>query len=226
MALLINFADKGKHPAMSTSRTILSFLQDHYPERLGLAIFINLPFIVTTFLKIIMPFVDPVTREKVKFNPDIIGEGIFSPDMVMKDGWGGSQDFAYAHAKYWPDLVQLCESRAMDWMKNWRNLGGKVGTREWEYKQQHVPAAKHEEANEKEETIVTIAETPARALDKEEVGPVLHTTIDGAEPAEHAMHHVEDEGHFSGMAIAAGAITGGIEGSNAFDAGHSGDGGD
>jgi hypothetical protein len=99
VVLLINFADRGKSPTIATSKTILSFLQDHYPERLGFAIFINVPFIVTTTLKIIMPFVDPITREKIKFNHDIFEEGIFHPDMVMEKWWGGSQDFDYVHEK-------------------------------------------------------------------------------------------------------------------------------
>ncbi|KAF8808744.1 CRAL/TRIO domain-containing protein [Phlegmacium glaucopus] len=227
MALLINFADKGKHPAMSTSRTILSFLQDHYPERLGLAIFINLPFIVTTTLKIIMPFVDPITREKVKFNPNIFGEGLFLPDMVMKQGWDGNQDFEYVHEKYWAGLVELCESRAKDWMENWRSLGGKVGIAEWEYKQGNVPIAKGEAGevtDEKEEILVT-TEAKVAEVPKKEVESVPHITVDAAEPKE-AIHHVENEGQSVAMASAAGAITGGVEDSGfAFDAGHGGDGG-
>jgi hypothetical protein len=193
IVLLINFADRGKHPSIATSHTILSFLQNHYPERLGLAIFINVPFIVTTTLKIIMPFVDPITREKIKFNPDIFEEGIFHPDMVMKEWWGGSQDFDYVHEKYWPNLVELCESRAKDWMKNWKDLGGKVGSKEWEYKQGNLPPApaKHdsEETNEKEENIVTI-DTPAKAaeaLKTDEVKLVPNTTADAVEPADHAI---------------------------------------
>jgi len=152
-----------------------------------------------------MPFVDPVTREKVKFNPDIIEEGIFPADMVMKEGWGGSQDFEYVHEKYWPDFVELCESRAKNWMKVWRELGGKVGTREWEYKQGNFPLEKREETNEKEETVVMIEEVSAK------------------ETVEYAMHHAEDEGQSVAIASAVGAIVGGVGDSNAFSAGHIGD---
>ena len=144
-----------------------------------------------------MPFVDPVTREKVKFNPNIIEEGIFPADMVMKEGWGGSQDFEYVHEKYWPDFVELCESRAKNWMKIWRDLGGKVGTREWEYKQGSSPLAKREGRNEKEETIITIEEVSTKAtetLKKEVINSVPHIMVDAAQPAEHATHYAEDEG--------------------------------
>ena len=139
-----------------------------------------------------MPFVDPVTREKIKFNPDIFEEGIFHQDMVMKEWWGGSQDFDYVHEKYWPNLVELCESRVKDWMKNWRDLGGKVGSKEWEYKQGSVPLANHEEADEKEEIVVTIgSDAPAKATDSEdlkEVKLVPSTTANAVEPADHAIH--------------------------------------
>lgn len=221
VALLINFADKGKNPTIATCRTVLSYLQDHYPERLGLSIFINVPFIVTTTLKIIMPFVDPITREKVKFNPDIFGDGIFTPDMVMKEWWGGSQDFEYAHEKYWPNLIELCETRVKGWMKNWRDLGGKVGTKEWEYKQGVV---KHEETNEKKEIIITI-DAPAEVGEVLEKEVKLLPTVDITEPAEQAVHHAEDEGQSVAMASADGAITGGAEGVNdgGFDVGHGGD---
>lgn len=138
-----------------------------------------------------MPFVDPVTREKAKVNPDIFEEGLFHRDMVMEKWWGGSQDFDYVHEKYWPNLVELCESRVKEWMKNWKDLGGKVGIKEWDYKQGNVPQAKHEETNEKEETIVMIddpAEAPAEDLKKEEAKLVPNTTADAVEPAEHAIH--------------------------------------
>ena len=169
-----------------------------------------------------MPFVDPITREKVKFNPDIFEEGIFSLDMVMKEWWGGSQDFDYVHEKYWPNLIELCESRTKDWMKNWRGLGGKVGTKEWEYKQ---GLAKHEETTEKEEVIVT-TDVPSQAAEvlEEEVKPVPNPTVDSAEPADHAIHHAEDEGQSVAMESAAVAIAGGAEGGT-FDAGQGGDGG-
>ncbi|KAJ8456349.1 hypothetical protein ONZ45_g18756 [Pleurotus djamor] len=109
--LMINFADRAKNPSIGTARTVLSILQNHYPERLGLAIIINVPFLVNAFFKLITPFIDPVTRAKMKFNPQVLDEGIFTPDMLMKEWWGGDVDFEYDHKKYWPALVSLCEER-------------------------------------------------------------------------------------------------------------------
>ncbi|KAF9000594.1 CRAL-TRIO domain-containing protein [Cyathus striatus] len=136
LAFLINYADKAKNPSMSTSRTVLNILQDHYPERLGRAIVINIPFLINTFLKIIMPFVDPVTREKVKINPQVIKEGMFEKSMIMTEWWGGDQDFEYVHEKYWPALLKMCDNRRNRWMEKWKKLGAKVGIREWDYKRE------------------------------------------------------------------------------------------
>jgi len=109
-------------------------MQEHNPERLGAALIINVPFIVKAFYKIISPFLYQATREKIKFNPQIIEEGFFAPDMVMKDWWGGDQDFEYVHEKYWAELTRISDERAKVWMINWRELGAEVGVNEWDYK--------------------------------------------------------------------------------------------
>lgn len=52
-------------PPMKTSRQVLSILQDHYPERLFRACLVRPPMIFYAFYKMISPFVDRVTSEKV-----------------------------------------------------------------------------------------------------------------------------------------------------------------
>ncbi|KAJ7707632.1 CRAL/TRIO domain-containing protein [Mycena rosella] len=132
--LLINYADKAKNPSFSTARAVLSILQDHYPERLGLALILNVPFLLNAFFKLITPFVDPVTRNKMKFNPQVIQDKIFSEEQVMKEWWGGACNFAYEHDKYWPALISLCEERTKTWTATWHKMGGKVGLKESDYK--------------------------------------------------------------------------------------------
>ncbi|KAJ7227257.1 CRAL-TRIO domain-containing protein [Mycena pura] len=132
--LLIDYADKAKNPSFSTARAVLSILQDHYPERLGVALILNVPFLINAFYKLMNPFIDPVTRIKLKFNPRVIQDGIFAPDQLMTQGWGGSCNFEYAHDKYWPALVSLCNERAELWKANWEKMGGKVGLKEADYK--------------------------------------------------------------------------------------------
>ena len=136
MDLLINYGDKAKNPSFSTARTFLSTLQDHYPERLGSSLILNVPFLLNAFYKLINPFIDPVSREKMKFNPRLFEDNIFTADMVMAEWWGGDRDFQYVHEKYWPALVGMCEERRQTWMTRWRALGGQVGLKEWDYKAQ------------------------------------------------------------------------------------------
>ncbi|TFK75199.1 CRAL/TRIO domain-containing protein [Pluteus cervinus] len=155
--LLINYADKAKGPTMSTSMAVLNILQDHYPERLGLALVINLPFLLNAFYKCISPFIDPITRKKLCFNVDIVKDKTFAPEQAMSKWWGGSQDFEYDHDKYWPALVQLAESRRNSWMDKWRELGGKVGIKEWDYKGAIAVPGNDVAAAVVEEKVVTAA---------------------------------------------------------------------
>ncbi|KIY72423.1 CRAL/TRIO domain-containing protein [Cylindrobasidium torrendii FP15055 ss-10] len=134
LALLINFGDRGKNPSMGTSRSVLNILQEHYPERLGSALIINIPFLVNAFFKLILPFVDPITRQKVHFNPDTVKDGLFTSDNIMKEHWGGAVDFKYEHEKYWPALVEMTTKQRAAWMAKWEELGAKVGVKEWDYK--------------------------------------------------------------------------------------------
>jgi len=112
-----------------------------------------------------MPFVDPVTRDKVKFNPNVIEEGYFTPDMVMKEWWGGEQDFEYVHEKYWPHLVEMCEERAKEQMKSWRELGGKVGISEWQYKTMSKGFKPALEKDKDSEVTVTVVDASVLTTD-------------------------------------------------------------
>ena len=57
-------------PPMKTSRETLSILQDHFPERLAVAVCYNPPWIFAVFWKAISPFIDPETYRKIRFvNP-------------------------------------------------------------------------------------------------------------------------------------------------------------
>jgi len=54
-------------PPWKTSMETLSVLQNHYPERLGKAVLYCPPSLFHTFWRLISPFVDPVTKQKVIF---------------------------------------------------------------------------------------------------------------------------------------------------------------
>ncbi|KAH9928717.1 CRAL-TRIO domain-containing protein [Fomitopsis serialis] len=137
IALMVDFADRAKNPSLQTSRATLNILQGHYPERLGRSLIVNVPWLVHAFLKMITPFVDPRTREKMRFNPDCIKEGLFAPDMLMRE-WGGECDFEYDHARYWPAVVRMCDEHRQRRLEEWRAMGAKVGIREWDIKIKEV----------------------------------------------------------------------------------------
>ncbi|EJD49126.1 CRAL/TRIO domain-containing protein [Auricularia subglabra TFB-10046 SS5] len=189
LALLINFADRAKNPSIQTARTVLNILQEHYPERLGAAYIIKVPFLVNLFFKAVLPFVDPKTRTKLHFNPTLPDPALISGASLLKaDGWPGDVDFAYEHAAYWPALVRLCAERREREVEFWRaHQGAKIGAGEWERKL----AAQDVELGEGEGGETIEAETlVAAALIPESV--VETVEVNGA--AEKEMEEKEDEG--------------------------------
>lgn len=64
--------DGGKAPpiAIGEARQVLHVLQTFYCERLGRAVCVRVPSLFWLFFKLISPLVDPVTKEKIRFNED------------------------------------------------------------------------------------------------------------------------------------------------------------
>lgn len=144
---MINFNDRAKHPSIGTSLKVLKILQyvsslftkvrfcsskptrAHYPERLGCAYIANVPFLVKAFFTLVSPFIDPTSREKMKFNPRVIEDGYINPDQLMKE-WDGEIEFEYKHEEYWPALIEMTRNRREQWFKRWQEMGGLIGTSE------------------------------------------------------------------------------------------------
>lgn len=126
LALLINFAEtkSGQGATLSQGRQTLNILQNHYPERLGRALVSNVPFYIWGFFKLITPFIDPLTREKIKFNEDV---GLHVPrEQLLKES-SGYVEFEYDHDSYWPALNALCEFRRAEQLAKWEQGGKKIG---------------------------------------------------------------------------------------------------
>ena len=128
LALLINFKTGEKRtntaPGLSQGREVLHILQTHYPERLGRALIINVPWVVWGFFKLITPFIDPLTREKLKFNEDM---NQYVPSEQLWTEFNGGLQFEYDHAEYWPALTQMAADRRAARTARWIAGGKHIG---------------------------------------------------------------------------------------------------
>ncbi|KAI0123071.1 CRAL-TRIO domain-containing protein [Xylariales sp. AK1849] len=131
LSLLINFKS-GKNrtntaPGIGQGREVLHILQTHYPERLGRALIINVPWVVKGFFSLITPFIDPMTREKLKFNDDM---SQYVPKEQLWTEFMGDLQFEYDHSVYWPALIKLCEERRAERKQRWEAGGKHIGESE------------------------------------------------------------------------------------------------
>lgn len=85
------------------------------------------PFYIWGFFKIITPFIDPLTREKLKFNEDLRQH--VPPAQLMKS-IGGDVEFEYDHSVYWPALNKLAAQKRELKHQRWVEGGKKIGESE------------------------------------------------------------------------------------------------
>ncbi|KAF8527435.1 CRAL/TRIO domain-containing protein [Hysterangium stoloniferum] len=91
------------NPSIGTARKVLHILQQHYVERLGRAIVVNLPMLLNFFYKGIGPFLDPVTKDKMRFNPDLPS---LIPLEQLDSQFGGSYEYEFEPESYWQQLIE------------------------------------------------------------------------------------------------------------------------
>lgn len=129
MALLVNFhgATGGKVPSLGQGREVLGLLQTYYAETLGRAFVINIPWFVNGFFTFITKFMDPVTREKLKFNQDL---NEYVPPAQLDDAFSGKLVFDYVHEDYWPSFVAEAKRRRQHKWQVWERAGKKIGISE------------------------------------------------------------------------------------------------
>ncbi|PWN38851.1 CRAL/TRIO domain-containing protein, partial [Ceraceosorus guamensis] len=130
LALLINFDHRSRNPtSIANAKLMLYILQNHYVERLGVALCINVPWIFKAFWSAIQPFIDPVTKSKCKFDEAIKDE---VPSEQLSADFGGTLDPKYNHDAYWPDLVKTCDERREQMMRRFKEMcNSEVGASEW-----------------------------------------------------------------------------------------------
>ncbi|RIA80945.1 CRAL-TRIO domain-containing protein [Glomus cerebriforme] len=104
-------------PGLGVAKEFMHALSSHYPERLRCSLVINAPWYFWGFFKLISPFIDPVTKNKIKFvdinNPDKAAQNeswINCLDLIREDQleseYGGSNVFEYHHETYWKVLCE------------------------------------------------------------------------------------------------------------------------
>lgn len=121
--------------AYTISIQTVDTLQSYYPERLGRCFVNNGPFWLSILMKLIDPFLDQVTRSKIAINRKIIAEGYFTPDQAVKE-WGGEREFVWECDRYFDKLIEISRKMKEKRLAKWRELGGKVGLKEWDYKEE------------------------------------------------------------------------------------------
>lgn len=93
------------NPSISIARKVLHILQQHYVETLGRALVVNLPVILSFFYKGISPFLDPVTRDKMRFNPNLLE---LIPASHLDADFGGEFPYEFEPRSYWDQIVAAC----------------------------------------------------------------------------------------------------------------------
>lgn len=123
-----------KAPPISIARACLNVMQNHYPERLGKCLLINIPWFAWAFLKVMYPFLDPATKEKAIFDEPF--EKHVEPDQ-LEALYNGKLDFTYKHEIYWPDFVEKVEKVRLRNFERFEKFGGVVGLSEYDFKGDH-----------------------------------------------------------------------------------------
>ncbi|KAI4337719.1 hypothetical protein L6164_016101 [Bauhinia variegata] len=106
MVWLIDFQGFNlSHISVKVTRETAHVLQNHYPERLGLAILYNPPKFFEPFFTMVKPLLEPKTYNKVKFvysddpNSKKIMDDLFDMDQ-LESAFGGNDETGFDISKY------------------------------------------------------------------------------------------------------------------------------
>lgn len=86
------------------------------------------PWFVWGFLKLINPFIDPLTREKIVYDEPL---DRYVPREQLEKRFGGDLDFEYDHSVYWTHLHEICGRKRDAYAKRWRERGCRIGDSEF-----------------------------------------------------------------------------------------------
>jgi hypothetical protein len=87
----------------------------------------TVPWYVNAFLKLVNPFIDPVTKSKIKPNEPLPNH---VPTSQLMKASGGEVDFKYDHSVYWPALEKITTERRQQRKERWEKAGKIIGESE------------------------------------------------------------------------------------------------
>jgi CRAL/TRIO domain len=87
------------------------------------------PTFVWVFFKLISPFIDPTTREKLKFNENLRE---YIPPEQLYELFGGDCQFEYVHEEFWPAYLKMAQDRRDECFARFKEAGGEIGLSEWD----------------------------------------------------------------------------------------------
>ncbi|OXC68142.1 pleiotropic drug resistance protein [Cryptococcus neoformans] len=107
VAIIVDYksATSQSNPSIGTARKVLHILQNHYVERLGRGLVVNMPWWINAFFSGISPFMDPITRDKIRFNPRLLD---LVPAAHLDSEFGGDYNFEYDYSVYWKTITEFC----------------------------------------------------------------------------------------------------------------------
>lgn len=109
LTIVVDFHDThlSSMPSLGTARHVAHILQTYYVERLGRAFVCNSPRFISAFFSALSPFLDAVTKDKIRFNyPDMTD--FIPPDQLDAQFTGGQYYYKFDFPTYWNALVQRC----------------------------------------------------------------------------------------------------------------------
>jgi hypothetical protein len=110
VTLLIDFRDAKHVTSIANVRVSIDFLkvlQNHYPERLGVALIVNAPWAWQVFWKLISPFMDEVTKKKVLLLKSYAQLKEYIDDENLEEDYGGTNTFKYDYRQYKKTMHKL-----------------------------------------------------------------------------------------------------------------------
>ncbi|EPQ30730.1 uncharacterized protein PFL1_01631 [Pseudozyma flocculosa PF-1] len=108
IAIVIDYkgATTQSNPSLATAREVANILQNHYVERMGRAFVCNVPWILNAFFTAITPFLDPITKDKIRFNADL--KEFIPVEQLDVEFSGGRYNYDFDFKTYWNTIVDFC----------------------------------------------------------------------------------------------------------------------